>query len=46
MPEDMEAFLSGDVREAVRKRFHAFGFRFVSLDLDGCRTGSMNAVPD
>ncbi len=44
MPEDIERFLSGEVREKVRKRFHALGFKFVSLDLDGYRTGSMNAV--
>ena len=46
LPEDIERFLSGEVRENVRKRFHALGFRFVSLDLDGYRTGSMNAVLD
>ena len=43
-PEDIERFLSGEVRENVRDRLHALGFKFVSLDLDGYRTGSMNAM--
>jgi len=41
-PEDIEMFLSPDIRSEVRAYFHSLGFRYVSLDLDGYRTGSMN----
>ena len=46
LPEDIERFLSEEVRDGVRDRLHALGFKYVSLDLDGYRTGSMNAVLD
>lgn len=32
------------VREAISSRFHEFGFRTVTLDLDGFRSGSLNAL--
>jgi len=44
LPEDIERFLSGGTRESARDRLHALGFKYVSLDLDGYRAGSMNAV--
>jgi len=44
LPEDIERFLSAGVRESVRHYFHTLGFKYVSLDLDGYRTGSMNAA--
>ncbi len=31
-----------DIRKRVAAKLHALGFRFVTLDLDGYRTGSMN----
>ena len=31
-------------REAIIRRFHELGFTYVSLDLDGFRSGSLNAV--
>lgn len=42
-PRDV-ALLAGDKREAVVTRLHELGFTYVSLDLDGFRSGSMNAV--
>lgn len=34
---------SGGARERVVARFHELGFKFVTLDLEGFRSGSMNA---
>lgn len=31
-------------RERIAEHFHSLGFRYVTLDLDGFRSGSMNAV--
>lgn len=41
-PEEMSRFFDPAVREAVVQRFKEIGFSFVSLDLQGYRTGSMN----
>lgn len=38
------ALLVGNVREQVRTELHRLGFRYVTLDLDGFRSGSMNGV--
>lgn len=35
---------SGGARERVVARFHELGFKFVTLDLEGFRSGSMNAL--
>ncbi len=35
---------SSPLREQLAAEFHRLGFRYVSLDLDGFRSGSMNAV--
>ena len=40
--QDFETIL--DNRELIRKRFHEIGFIYVSLDLDGFKSGSLNAV--
>ena len=37
-------FLSPDIREQVTQQFHTLGFKYITLDLEGFRTGSMNAV--
>ncbi len=39
---DMERFLSNNVRKNVTEAFKRFGFKYVSLDIEGYRTGSMN----
>jgi uncharacterized protein len=33
-----------EVREALARRFNELGFRFVTLDLEGFRSGSLNAL--
>lgn len=40
--EDLSFFLEKAVRYRVADALHAFGFSFVSLDLEGFRSGSMN----
>ena len=42
LPTDFEKILS--VREEISEKFKNLGFDYVSLDLQGYRTGSMNAV--
>ncbi len=45
-PEHIGAFLSEDVRSRVVEGFKEIGFIYVTLDLQGYRTGSMNeALP-
>lgn len=43
--EGLERFLGDpDLRKEIAKRFKEFGFAYVTLDLEGYRTGSMNEV--
>lgn len=44
LPEDIGKLLSPALQDEIRGYFHQLGFQYVSLDLDGYRTGSMNAV--
>ena len=41
-PYDMDLIQRPDVREACVRRAKACGFTYVTLDLEGYRTGSMN----
>jgi uncharacterized protein len=41
-PEQLERFLSPDIRAQVHRQLKEYGFVYVSLDLKGYRTGSMN----
>ena len=41
-PEDIPRFLEEELRLRVVSEFQSFGFAYVSLDLQGYRTGSMN----
>ena len=41
-PKDMRMILEN--REIIAEKFHRIGFNFVSLDLDGFASGSMNRV--
>jgi pyridinium-3,5-biscarboxylic acid mononucleotide sulfurtransferase len=41
---EIPRFLDAAVREQLTTKFRALGFKFVTLDLDGFRSGSMNAV--
>lgn len=42
--DDIERFMQRDVRTKVNSELVRFGFSYVSLDLRGYRTGSMNEV--
>lgn len=42
MPEEFEKLLKDNVRKNVYSQFRSFGFTYVTLDLLGYRTGSMN----
>jgi uncharacterized protein len=41
-PGDIPRFLDGDLRRAVIDRLHELGFIYVTIDLQGFRSGSMN----
>ena len=43
-PEALPRFFETGFREEVVERLKSLGFKFVSLDLEGFRSGSMNAV--
>ena len=40
----MRRLIEPAARLAITQRLHQLGFKFVTLDLDGFRSGSMNAV--
>ncbi len=42
--EELSKLLSPSLRERVRAELHSLGFRYVTVDLDGFRSGSMNGV--
>ena len=42
-PDEMDRLLEPDLRRAVSARLRELGFRFVTVDLMGYRTGSLNA---
>lgn len=43
-PQEIDRLLEKTTREAIVKRFKEVGFNFVSLDLQGFRSGSLNEV--
>jgi uncharacterized protein len=43
-PDELERALDAEQARAISKAVHEQGFRYVSLDLDGYRTGSLNPV--
>lgn len=44
MPEEFEKLILEDVRSQITSRFKEYGFDYVTMDLTGYRTGSMNEV--
>jgi pyridinium-3,5-biscarboxylic acid mononucleotide sulfurtransferase len=40
--KDMPSFLRGNLMDKINKKFEEFGYIYVTLDLKGYRTGSMN----
>lgn len=43
-PEDFSLVLDSVIRERITKRFKSLGYAYVTLDLTGFRSGSMNEV--
>ena len=43
-PEELDKALRREVIDELARRFRALGFRYVTLDLHGYRTGAMNEV--
>ncbi|MDD5832757.1 MAG: ATP-dependent sacrificial sulfur transferase LarE [Clostridiales bacterium] len=43
-PGDFQRFCNDELRSLIYSRLRSFGFSYVSLDLKGYRTGSMNEV--
>jgi uncharacterized protein len=43
-PEEMNRLMNGSLREKVVNRLKKIGYRYVTLDLQGFRSGSMNEV--
>jgi uncharacterized protein len=43
-PDELERALSEDVRRALVREFKRIGYKFVTIDLQGYRTGSLNEV--
>ena len=43
-PEEMDRVLKREVLEQLAQRFRELGFKYVTLDLQGYRSGSMNEV--
>jgi len=46
LPEEFIKLINGQVRNQITSSFRAFGFTYVTMDLTGYRTGSMNEVLD
>lgn len=42
MPGEWEKLMVEDIRKEIVSKFRSFGFAYVSMDLEGYRTGSMN----
>lgn len=42
LPEEMDRLLTPELRAEIAEKFRGFGFSYVTLDLQGYRTGSMN----
>ena len=43
-PAELDGALKREVTDELARRFRALGFRYVTLDLHGYRTGAMNEV--
>lgn len=43
-PRDIQRLCQGPIREEIAKAAHDAGFKFVTMDMDGYRMGSMNAT--
>jgi uncharacterized protein len=43
-PDEIDRLFNGETRAAIVKRFKEVGFKYVSVDLQGFRSGSLNEV--
>ena len=43
-PADFQALLDEDIRKSIGQYFRSIGYAYVTLDLEGFRSGSMNEV--
>ena len=46
LPEELERVMQPDIRKKINEEFRKYGFTYVTLDLAGYRTGSMNETLD
>ena len=46
LPSEIPRFLDSDVAERVVKKLKSLGYKYITLDLQGYRTGSMNELLD
>jgi pyridinium-3,5-biscarboxylic acid mononucleotide sulfurtransferase len=46
VPEEIQRLVSPEIREKVNRRFKEIGYQYVTVDLKGYRTGSMNETVD
>ena len=44
LPKDFPKIMEEGIRVRVAQRFRELGFTYISLDLEGYRTGSMNEI--
>ena len=44
LPDEFEKLISEEIRSQITASFKSFGFTYVTMDLTGYRTGSMNEV--
>jgi uncharacterized protein len=44
LPDEFEKLISEEIRNQITASFKSFGFTYVTMDLTGYRTGSMNEV--
>lgn len=46
MPDEFEKLIRKDIREEIISGLKSYGFTYISMDLEGYRTGSMNEMLD
>ena len=44
LPDEMDKFMNTNIREKISQKLKELGFTYVTLDLNGYRTGSMNEM--
>ena len=46
LPSDLARLVDPDIREGASQKLKALGFKYVTLDLDGYKSGSMNVTSE